>query len=68
MGPCGYPRTAVMPGQRPLKLLIGQIPKLIVRVRFPSPARSTKAQAREGFPAWALIAPERLMIFRAIGA
>jgi hypothetical protein len=45
---------------------IGLIPKLTARVRFPSPAPITKAQAREYLPAWALIVSEPSMSPRAI--
>jgi hypothetical protein len=45
---------------------IGRIPKLIVRVRFSSPAPSTKAQVRAVTLAWALIVSRWLWIFRAV--
>jgi hypothetical protein len=43
-----------------------QLPKLTVRVRFPSPAPPTKAQVRKLIRTWALLVPGHLLIFRAI--
>jgi hypothetical protein len=44
----------------------GQMPKLTVRVRFPSPAPREKAQVRALYRTWAWIVPVAFPIFRAI--
>src|ERR1022692_2874138 len=48
----------------PLTGVTARLPKLIVRVRFSSPALIVKAQARGESRAWALIVPGRLLISR----
>ena len=47
----GPPAT---PGQRPPAAITAELPKLIVRVRFSSPAPHAKAQAKVGIPALGL--------------
>ena len=52
-GPLGSARDA---RSAPLAAVTAALPKLIVRVRFSSPALMTKAQAREGVPGLGLAA------------
>ena len=65
----GQSRVLAVPGpgwSAALTARIRRIPKLIVRVRFSSPAPRTKAQARAVILVLALIVSRHWMIFRAI--